>query len=243
MMKPTQAAALIVTAFLSGCAHLPADEPADPAEKFNRAMFAFNRTADRWVMRPVARGYVAVVPDVARTGVSNFFSNLFYPTTIVNDLLQWKPVQFGKDLARFALNTTVGVAGLIDVATDVGLARNNEDFGQTLGRWGLGEGWYWMLPFLGPSDNRDLFGRAGDYFTSPLHYVDNNYVSWGLYGGSIVDTRAGLLSADKFIDEQFDPYIAIRTAYLMRRQSLVYDGNPPPEKYDEEDDTAPPPAK
>jgi phospholipid-binding lipoprotein MlaA len=116
------------------------------------------------------------------------------------------------------------------------LPRNNEDFGQTLGYWGLGEGWYWMLPLLGPSDNRDLFGRAADTFTSPLHYIDDTYVSYGLYAASIVDLRAGLLSTDKFIDEQFDPYIAIRTAYLMRRQSLVYDGSPPPEKYDDEEE-------
>jgi phospholipid-binding lipoprotein MlaA len=226
-------AVLAALFLLTGCAHLPADEPADPAEKFNRAMFAFNRTADKYVMRPVARGYVKVVPDVARQGVGNFFSNLFYPTTIVNDVLQGKPLQFAKDLSRFLLNTTVGLGGLIDVARDVGLARNTEDFGQTLGYWGLGEGWYWMLPLLGPSNNRDLFGRVGDYFTNPVTYVDSSWTTIGMNALSLVDVRAGLLSADKFLDQQFDPYIAIRTAYLSRRQSLVYDGNPPPEKYDD----------
>src|SRR5205823_4590196 len=156
-------------------------------------MFTFNRTADRYVLRPVARGYVKVVPQTARTGVSNFFANTFYPTTIINDALQWKPVQFFKDIARLLLNTTVGLGGLIDVAADSGLPRNSEDFGQTLGYWGLGEGWYWMLPFLGPSDNRDLIGRGADYFTSPLHYIEDDYVSWGLFGASLIDLRASLL--------------------------------------------------
>ena len=233
-------AALLATSLLGACAHTPADDPADPLESVNRKMFAFNRTADRYVLRPVARSYVKVVPDVARKGVGNFFSNLLYPTTIVNDLLQVKFVQFFADIGRLLLNSSVGLGGLIDVATDAGLPRHEEDFGQTLGYWGLGPGWYLMIPLLGPSDNRDLIGRGADVFTSPLHYVDNNYVSYGLLGVNLIDTRAGLLSADKFIDEQFDPYIAIRTAYLMRRQSLVYDGNPPAESYDLGDDAAAP---
>lgn len=228
----TRCAALAAALLAGGCAHTPADDPADPLEPFNRAMFTFNRTADRYVLRPVARGYVQVVPQVGRTGVSNFFGNLFYPTTIANDVLQLKPMQFLRDVARLVLNSTAGLGGLFDLATDAGLPRNDEDFGQTLGYWGLGPGWYLMLPLLGPSDNRDLVGRGGDFFTSPLHYVNSNDVSYGLYGLNLVDVRAGLLSADRFIDEQFDPYIAVRTAYLMRRQSLVYDGNPPPENYD-----------
>ena len=225
-------AALMLSLFVGGCAHTPADEPSDPLEPVNRAMFTFNRTADRYLLRPVARGYVKVVPDLARQGVSNFFANLYYPTVIVNDFLQAKFLQGAQDLGRFLLNSTAGIAGFLDVAGDVGLPRNNEDFGQTLGYWGLGPGWYLMIPFLGPSDNRDLVGRAGDIFTSPTHYIDSNTITYGLYGASLIDTRASLLGTDHFIDEQFDPYIAVRTAYLMRRQSLVYDGNPPPEKYD-----------
>lgn len=220
------------TLLMSACAHLPPDEPADPLEPFNRAMFTFNRTADKYVLRPVAKGYVTVVPDVARSGVTNFFANAFYPTTIVNQALQGKPLGFLKDIARLLLNSTVGLGGLIDVARDVGLPRNNEDFGQTLGVWGFGEGWFLMLPLLGPSDNRDLIGRGGDYFTSPLTWMDDTWIRNSLNGMSLIDTRAGLLGTDRFLDEQFDPYIAIRTAYLMRRQSLVYDGNPPPERYD-----------
>jgi phospholipid-binding lipoprotein MlaA len=229
---PLRGAVIAAVLLVGGCAHLPADEPADPLEPFNRAMFSFNRTADKYVMRPVAKGYVKVVPDVARTGVTNFFANAFYPTTIVNDALQGKPMQFLKDFARLLLNTTVGLGGLIDVAREVGLPRNNEDFGQTLGVWGFGEGWFLMLPLLGPSNNRDLVGRGGDYFTSPLTWMDENWIRYTINGVSLIDLRAGLLGTDKFLDEQFDPYIAIRTAYLMRRQSLVYDGNPPPEKYD-----------
>ncbi len=228
-----RATVLSAALLASACAHLPADEPADPMEGFNRAMFTFNRSADRYVLRPVARGYVKVMPEPARIGVNNFFGNLFYPTTIANDLLQGKPLQFFKDLSRLLLNSTVGLGGLIDVARDVGLPRNNEDFGQTLGYWGLGEGWYWMLPLLGPSDNRDLFGRAGDYFTNPVGWIDDTWIKIGMNGLSLIDTRANLLSTDKFLDEQFDPYIAVRTAFLMRRQSLVYDGNPPPEEYDD----------
>ena len=221
-----------ISLLVCGCAHTPADDPSDPLEPVNRAMFTFNRTADRYLLRPVAKGYVKVVPDLARQGVSNFFANLYYPTVIVNDFLQAKFLQGAQDLGRFLLNSTAGIAGFLDVAGDVGLPRNSEDFGQTLGYWGLGPGWYLMIPFLGPSDNRDLVGRVGDIFTSPTHYIDSNTITYGLYGASLIDTRASLLGTDHFIDEQFDPYIAVRTAYLMRRQSLVYDGNPPPEKYD-----------
>jgi phospholipid-binding lipoprotein MlaA len=220
---------------VSACAHTPADDPSDPLEPVNRAMFTFNRQADRYLLRPVAKGYVKVVPDLARRGIGNFFNNLFYPTVIVNDLLQAKFLQSSQDLARFLLNSTAGFAGILDVATGVGLPQNNEDFGQTLGYWGLGPGWYLMIPFLGPSNNRDLVGRGGDYFTSPLLYIDEEKVRYIATGVNLIDTRANLLGADRFIDEQFDPYIAVRTAYLMRRQNLVYDGNPPKIDYDFEE--------
>jgi phospholipid-binding lipoprotein MlaA len=217
---------------LGACAHSPSYDPADPLEKINRPIFDFNLKADQYVLRPVAKAYVEVVPDVARLGISNFFDNLFYPTTIVNDLLQAKFVQGGQDSLRFVLNTTIGLAGFVDVATGQGLKRNDEDLGQTFGRWGVGEGWYLMLPLLGPSDNRDLVGKVGDHWSQIPTYVDS-LNTWpatiAINGADIVDSRARLLGADHALNEQLDKYVFIRTAYLDRRQNLVYDGNPPEE--------------
>jgi phospholipid-binding lipoprotein MlaA len=217
---------------LAGCAHRPADDPADPLEPFNRAMWSFNSKADQYVLKPAAQGYVAVVPSFAREGVSNFFSNLFYPTTIVNDFLQAKFSRGAADTGRFVVNSIWGVGGLVDVGSRVGLEKHDEDFGQTLGYWGMGEGWFIMLPFLGPSDFRDLMGRGVDIFTTPTHYLPGrydlpNYLStFVLYN---VDRRAGLLPSDSLLESQFDQYLFVRTAYLQHRQALVYDGNPPPE--------------
>jgi phospholipid-binding lipoprotein MlaA len=217
---------------LAACAHHPADEPADPLEPVNRAVWNFNYKADQYVLRPVAKGYVDVTTPWMREGVSNFFNNLLYPTTIVNDLLQAKFVQSASDTGRLVVNSTYGLGGLIDVGERVGLHRHDEDFGQTLGYWGVGEGWFLMLPLLGPSDNRDLIGRGFDIFTTPTHYLPGRYdlpnymVTMLLYN---VNTRANLLPADSLMESQFDTYLFVRTAYLQRRQAAVYDGNPPPE--------------
>jgi len=146
----------------SACAHTPPDDPSDPFESANRVVYGFNKKADEYVLRPVAKTYVKVLPDFARQGISNFLDNLFYPTVIINDLLQLKPIQTGKDLGRLFLNTTAGLGGFLDVATDAGLPANREDFGQTLGYWGIGPGWYLMLPLLGPANNRELTSRMGD---------------------------------------------------------------------------------
>ncbi len=214
-----------------GCAHLPPDDPSDPLETVNRGVFKFNRTADKYVLRPVAKTYRNYVPGEIRTGVRNVLNNFFYPTVIINDLLQGKFVQGGKDLGRFTLNTTVGLLGIMDVATPLGLPANDEDLGQTFGYWGAGEGWYLMLPFLGPSNGRDIFGTAGDTFTSPTGYMDT-YPAVAVKGVDVVDGRSRLLDADKFLDEQFDPYIFLRTTYLQQRQNLVFDGNPPKVEFD-----------
>lgn len=213
---------------LSACAHTPPDDPADPLEPFNRAMFSFNRTADRYVLRPVAKQYGEVVPGVAQRGVSNFFNNLKEPRNILNGLLQGKPMQAASDTGRFLLNSTAGFAGLMDVATDAGMPRHDEDFGQTLGRYGVGAGWYLMLPILGPTTNRDLVGRGGDYYTGTGPYVEDS-VDLPMNALDIVDTRARYLSADSLIDGALDPYIFVRTAYLQQRLGKVYDGNPPRE--------------
>lgn len=236
--------ALAAAALLSGCAHSPAEDPPDPLEPVNRAVFAFNEQADKFVLRPVAKSYDWVMPGFARTGVRNFFSNATYPTVIVNDLLQLKGQMLAQDFCRFVLNSTFGVLGLIDVATPGGLPENNEDFGQTLGHWGVGPGWYLMLPLLGPSDNRDLVGRVTDSFTSPLFYAEPDEQVYAAGVLDAVDRRAALLKADRFLEQQLDRYVFVRTIYLQTRQNKVYDGAPPKEDlgFDEEDFEDAPPA-
>ena len=229
-------AGLAAALLAGGCAHLPADDPADPLEPVNRGIYTFNEKADQYVLRPVARGYEKALPVFVRDRVRNFFDNLFYPTVIANDLLQLKGQLLAQDFARFVLNSTFGVAGLFDIATPGGLPKNSEDFGQTLGRWGVGEGWYLMLPLLGPSDNRDLVGRIGDGFTSPLYYSDALEWTYGLSALDVVSDRADLLKADKMLEQQLDRYVFVRTIYLQLRQNKVYDGNPPKEDYGFEED-------
>jgi phospholipid-binding lipoprotein MlaA len=232
----------------AGCAHRPPDEPLDPLEPVNRGIYKFNRVADRYVLRPVAKGYRNYTPIAFQTGVHNVLDNLFYPTTIVNDFLQGKVGQGTRDISRFVINTTLGLAGIMDVASRLGLERNDEDLGQTLGHYGVGEGVYLMLPFFGPSNGRDLFGKVGDSFTGPTPIADladaytvTNYdapdsVSYSLTAVDAIDTRARLLDADRILDEQIDPYVFLRTSYLQKRESLVYDGNPPKQKFDFDDE-------
>ncbi|WP_043768670.1 MlaA family lipoprotein [Algiphilus aromaticivorans] len=220
------AVAALTTGLLAACAHTPAYDPADPLEPLNRGIYSFNRTADRYVLRPVARGYKNVTPQPVRSGIGNFLSNLSYPVTILNAALQGKFAQAGRDTGRFLINSTAGLVGFIDVATPVGLRENDEDFGQTLGHWGVGPGWYLMVPFLGPSTNRDILGRGADSFSTPERLL-NNEVQYVITGFRVIDLRARLLSADGFLEGQVDEYVALRTVYLESRLNLVYDGNPP----------------
>lgn len=240
MLSAPRLGLLLAALALGGCAHTPPDDPSDPLEGINRGVFAFNLKADQYVLRPVAKGYDKVMPDFARTGVRNFFSNLLYPTVMVNDLLQLKFKQFGADTCRFAMNTLVGWGGLFDVATKAGLPANDEDFGQTLGYWGVGQGWYVMLPLLGPATNRDLVGKVGDWYTSPMTYIGEQHeeYAWGAGALQIVDGRASLLGADAMLEQQLDQYVFVRSIYLQGREGKVYDGNPPKEDFgfDEEED-------
>jgi phospholipid-binding lipoprotein MlaA len=182
---------------------------------------------------------VKVTPALLRTGVANFFANLGYPVVIVNDLLQAKPLPFAKDSARFVVNTTVGIVGLFDPATKIGLDANNEDFGQTLGYWGLPPGPYLMLPLLGPADARDLVGKVADHFSEPQAYFKDSTLQVELGAGELLDVRAATLEASDIMNRAFDPYAFMRNAYLQRRQFLVYDGNPPDETPpDDTDDSA-----
>jgi phospholipid-binding lipoprotein MlaA len=218
---------VVLTVVLTGCVTLPPNHkppPQDPWESWNRGVYKFNDKLDRAVAKPIARTYVKAVPQPARTGVSNFFANLKTTTVMVNDALQGKFLAAGNDLVRFVVNTTVGFGGLLDPATQMGLDKNDEDFGQTLGHWGVPPGPFLELPLLGPSDSRDGPARVVDVFTGPTHYIDNNWVSYGLYGVGFVDTRAALLPLDETLQKVFDPYAFVRDAYLQRRAYLVADG-------------------
>jgi len=215
---------------LGGCA-TTGGNPEDPLEGYNRAMFSFNEGVDKAIIKPVASGYKAVVPAFARTGVTNFFANLGDVWIGVNNVLQGKFDDGVSDFGRFAMNSSLGILGLIDIASDTGMDKHNEDFGQTLGRWGVGSGAYVVLPILGPSDVRDGFSLfAVDRHGDPLAYVGNVPTRNELYGVRIVNTRAGLLDASRLMeDAALDRYSYVRGAYLQRRRSLVYDGNPPRE--------------
>jgi phospholipid-binding lipoprotein MlaA len=219
---------LIAGLLVAGCASLPGGskpEPRDPWERFNRATFKFNDALDRAILRPTARAYVKVTPRVVRTGVSNFFSNLETTTVLVNDVLQGKLRAAGHDTARLLLNTTLGLGGLFDPATAAGLDKNDEDFGQTLGKWGVNNGPYLMLPLLGPTTVRDGFGEVVDTFTEPPHYVEDDSTRYTLTAVEVVDIRAGLLDLDEQLDQSFDRYAFVRNAWLQRREYKVKDGN------------------
>lgn len=215
---------------LAGCATLPAGarpDPRDRFERFNRSVFALNQTLDKAVARPVAVAYRRITPGPVRTGVANFFVNLGYPTVMVNDLLQGKLKPFARDTGRLVVNTTIGIGGLFDPATRMGLGANDEDLGQTFGRWGIGPGPYLVLPLLGPSTVRDGIGSVGDAFTNPKSYIDEPYVRYGLTALELVSGRAELLDTDSVLNESFDPYAFMRSAYLQRREYLVHDGDVP----------------
>jgi phospholipid-binding lipoprotein MlaA len=221
--------ALTVIALLSSsaCVTLPPNSPRspqDPWESWNRGVYKFNDVLDRAVAKPVAKAYVKVIPQPIRTGVTNFFANLETPTVMINDALQGKILAAANDLGRFVINTTVGLGGVLDPATPAGLARNNEDFGQTLGKWGVHPGPFIELPILGPSDLRDGPARLVDSYTNPRQYIKNSWIKYGLYLPDFVDRRASLLSLDSTLQTTYDPYAFVRDAYLQRRAYLVSDG-------------------
>jgi phospholipid-binding lipoprotein MlaA len=218
---------------LTGCA-TTANNPRDPFEGFNRAMFSVNEGIDV-VVKPVAEGYDAVVPGPVKTGIGNFFGNVADVWIAVNNLLQGKITEGASDTGRVLVNSTVGIAGLIDVASHLGLEKHAEDFGQTLGRWGVGEGPYLYWPFLGPRNVRDTFGFAVDGLADPIEHIHPVATRNTLTGVRIIDLRASLLPADKVIEAAaFDKYSYIRNAYFQMRRDAVYDGNPPP--LDDDDD-------
>jgi phospholipid-binding lipoprotein MlaA len=222
--------ALLFTALLAGCG----TNPKDPLEPFNRASFAVNRVADK-VVRPVAEAYVQVTPAPIRTGVSNFFSNMSDLTSSVNCLLQIKVQCAGENFLRFSFNSVFGFVGVLDVAGELGIPRTREDFGQTLGSYGVPAGPYIMLPVAGPATVRDLLaGRYGpDHYTDPLREWDSKNGRRVLGAVASLNGRAGALKAGAMLDDiALDPYAFLRDAHLQRRRNAVYDGNPPEEKDD-----------
>jgi len=222
-----------VALLVGGCA-TTRDNP-DPWEGLNRKTYAFNEALDAAVLKPVATGYVKVVPAFAREGVNNFFDNLGDIATGLNNLLQGKPAEGASDLGRFAVNSVFGVFGLWDVATPLGLEKHYEDFGQTLGRWGMQPGPYVMLPLLGPSTLRDAPARAVDPSWYYSEWVNPEGLYWGVFWGlDTVRIRANLFQAEGVLQEAaLDKYSFLRDAWLQRRRSQVYDGNPPRLKEDE----------
>jgi len=221
-------AAVLAVVLLSGCATGPNANPLDPLEPFNRGVYKFNDAVDTAVVKPVATAYINVTPALVRTGVSNFFSNLTEPWSFVNNVLQGKGQAAGDTLARFVMNTLFGVFGLADLASDAGIERHREDFGQTLGRWGVPSGPYLVLPILGPSTVRDTAALPIDYQGNLLQQVDDSDARIGLYVLQAVNTRASLLRAGTVLDEAaLDKYSFSRDVYLQLRRNEVYDGNAP----------------
>jgi len=238
-MSSLRISLLLSCLWLTGCSSLPGisnySQQKDPFESFNRGMYTFNDTVDRAVVKPVAQGYEKVMPSPARTMIDNFFSNLDDVVVTVNDLLQFKFKQAAQDGSRVIFNSTFGIFGLINVAHRI--PKHNEDFGQTLGYWGVPSGPYLVLPVLGPSSFRDGVGLYGDSFSSVISntdHVPSRNSAWAVKG---LNTRTNLLEAERVMDEAtIDRYTFIRDAYLMRRQNLVYDGSPPRVKFDDEDE-------
>jgi phospholipid-binding lipoprotein MlaA len=240
----TALALLALCLGLNGCATLPSGkpDPRDRFERFNRTVFVFNTKLDHALLRPVAREYVKVTPQPIRSAVNNFLSNLAYPTTIVNQFLQGHFDDGVGDTARLVVNTTLGLGGLFDPATRMGLDRHGADFGQTLGKWGAHSGPYLMLPLLGPSTVRDGIGLVPDWLL--LHEIEtvklfrnNGYVEWSLFAVNLVNLRAQLLDVDRLLDSAYDPYAFVRSAYLQRRDYLINGGAVTPEEEFPDSDT------
>jgi phospholipid-binding lipoprotein MlaA len=230
--RPAQLKSFIMTmlaaGMLAGCA--TSGNPKDPIEGFNRAMFAFNEGLDAAIIKPVATGYEAVLPSPIRTGVTNFFSNIEDVFIGVNNLLQGKLPQAASDLGRVVINTTIGLLGVLDIASDAGLEKHDEDFGQTFGRWGVGNGAYVVLPLFGSRTARDTVGLILDSAVDPVREHKPKGTRNAVVVLRLVNKRANFLAADKVVEEAaLDKYSYMRDAYLQRRRNLIHDGNPPRE--------------
>lgn len=232
--RPALVALVCAAALLGGCATLrearsSAGDKLDPWENWNRKVFAFNEGLDEHLLKPVATVYSNVVPQLVRRGVDNFFGNVADVWSAVNNFLQGKGTAGVYDIMRVGTNTVFGLLGVLDVATEVGLEKTREDFGQTLGRWGFGTGAYIVWPVLGPSSVRDSFGLPVDLAASPASLFNDGASRYSLTVLQLINTRANLLGASRVLDDiALDKYTFVRDAYLQRRRSLVFDGNEPP---------------
>jgi phospholipid-binding lipoprotein MlaA len=242
---------VLLLGLLSGCASLPPGTqpaPGDPWERMNRGTHRFNNAVDRAVLKPAAVAYRDYVPRIVRVGIGNVLDNLDYPTTIVNQFLQGKLVDGLKDTGRFVMNTTMGIGGLFDPASDAGLAKNDEDFGQTLGKWGVPSGPYLVIPFLGPSTVRDAparyvdsFNRTNELFDQEIGVLGDTTFEYVRIGLSALDTRVELLKLDAVREQAFDEYVFTRDAWTQRRQYAVRDGDVEEEPLEEFPDEEMPP--
>ena len=218
---------------LPGCAATPTR--GDPLEPLNRAMYGVHQVVDGNVVKPLVQGYVDYTPKLIQTGVRNVFNNIEDVISVINDVLQAKPDKAGNDMGRVMVNSGFGLLGLFDIASAIGIERGNEDFGQTLGYWGLGQGPYLFIPLIGPTTFRDGTGLIIRAYSGPVGYIPDVPVRNSLYGIGVVDLRAQALEAEGLVDRAaLDRYTFIRRAYLQRREYLVHDGRPPPSKEDDE---------
>ena len=208
---------------LVGCATVPPAErnPRDPWQRMNRGVYKFNDTIDHAIVTPVARTYARVMPQPIRTGITNFFNNVTYPDVIVNALLQGQLKPFARDTGRLVVNTTLGIGGILDPASHMGLGIEQRDFGQTFGKWGVPSGPFLVLPFVGPSDVRDGIGRLPDAYAEPWVYIQNPYWEYGTLLVYEVDLRASILPLTDMAQKTYDPYAFERNAYLQHRDYMV----------------------
>lgn len=233
---------LICTVVLAGCATTrPQDQytdPIDPYEKINRKSYVFTDVVDRKIVAPIADVYIDYVPNAMQRSIGNFYDNIGYPNVILNAFLQGKVRQGFQDTLRFAVNTAIGLGGLFDMASPMGLPPHDEDFGQTLGVWGVDANTYIFIPLLGPSSNRDVPGIPVTVFTNGLFYIGTFVigapVTVPLSILGVIDKRARLSGPMRIRDEAaVEPYLFVRDGYLQQRKHLIYDGNPPPASYDD----------
>jgi phospholipid-binding lipoprotein MlaA len=228
MKMQTTALALVVASALTGCATGPDRKPGDPLEPMNRAVFKFNDTIDTAIAQPIAKGYQKVTPQPLRTAISNFFSNLGDLANAANNLLQLNITDATEDIMRFAFNSTFGIGGLLDFATPMGLPKHNQDFGLTLGHWGVPSGPYLVLPLFGPSSFRDGVGLVVDVRFNPLNYIEPAWRN-PLYGLQFISKRSDLLGATDLLSQAaLDKYSFVRDAYTQQRRSLLRGAGAPP---------------
>lgn len=211
-----------ITALIAGCARNPADAKVDPLEGYNRVIYAFNQDIDHLIIRPAAIVYKTIIPPPLQKGVNNIFSNVGEITTVPNDILQGKLKYAASDFMRLVINTSLGIGGLFDVATRLGLPKHSESFGMTLAYWNGGKpSPYFILPIFGPNTMRSTFGLPFDYAASPWPYLRPHSIQWYAFGAKVISTRAKFLDADKIIGQSFDPYIFVRNGYLQNRNKAI----------------------